>query len=165
MIGVCGLIKAVDTFDLDKGYNFSTYASTCINNEIIRFFRSKKNNIETDSLDDNILNCFDDDDNLRIQDTLQDISVNVEQEVIDKDLYERVNASVNKLNGLDKEIIKNYFGFDYQDPISFAEIGKRNNLSKQSIHVKYNKVLNRLKKELTKSDNKIKIKSKYIKRP
>ena len=41
-IGTVGLIKAVDTFDPDKGAHFATYASRCIQNEILMHFRAQK---------------------------------------------------------------------------------------------------------------------------
>lgn len=41
-IGTIGLIKAVDSFDAEKGIRFATYAARCIENEILMFFRSKK---------------------------------------------------------------------------------------------------------------------------
>lgn len=41
-IGTVGLIKAVDTFDPDKGAHFATYASRCLQNEILMHFRSQK---------------------------------------------------------------------------------------------------------------------------
>lgn len=41
-IGSLGLIKAVDTFDAEKGARFATYAAKCIQNEILMFFRSQK---------------------------------------------------------------------------------------------------------------------------
>ena len=41
-IGTIGLIKAVSTFDCDKGTRFATYTSRCIENEILMYFRNKK---------------------------------------------------------------------------------------------------------------------------
>lgn len=41
-IGVQGLIKAIDTFVLDKGFRLTTYAARCIENEILMYLRSKK---------------------------------------------------------------------------------------------------------------------------
>ncbi|MBQ4575781.1 MAG: RNA polymerase sporulation sigma factor SigK [Clostridia bacterium] len=41
-IGTIGLIKAIDSFDIDNGARFATYASKCLQNEILMFFRSQK---------------------------------------------------------------------------------------------------------------------------
>lgn len=41
-IGTIGLIKAIDTFDMDKGIRLSSYAARCIENEVLMYFRSAK---------------------------------------------------------------------------------------------------------------------------
>ena len=51
-IGSIGLMKAIKTFDYNKGNSFSTYASRCIENEILMTFRSDKKNAQTVNLDD-----------------------------------------------------------------------------------------------------------------
>lgn len=43
-IGTIGLIKAIDSFDIDNGAKFTTYASKCLQNEILMYFRSLKKN-------------------------------------------------------------------------------------------------------------------------
>ena len=50
--GILGLVKAVNTFDFDKGFAFSTYAAMCIKNEILMTFRKKRVSIAF-SIDDN----------------------------------------------------------------------------------------------------------------
>lgn len=53
-IGTIGLIKAVDTFDASKGIRLSSYASRCIENEILMFFRSGKKSAQDVSLNEPI---------------------------------------------------------------------------------------------------------------
>lgn len=53
-IGTIGLIKAVDTFHSDKGIRLSSYASRCIENEILMFFRSGKKSAQDVSLNETI---------------------------------------------------------------------------------------------------------------
>ena len=53
-IGTVGLIKAVDSFDPTKGIRLSSYASRCIENEILMFFRSAKKTAQDVSLNDPI---------------------------------------------------------------------------------------------------------------
>ena len=55
-IGTIGLIKAVDTFHPDKGIRLSSYASRCIENEILMFFRSGKKSAQDVSLNETIEN-------------------------------------------------------------------------------------------------------------
>lgn len=54
-IGTIGLIKAVSTFDMDKGTRFATYASRCIENEILMYFRSKRKSNQDVSFSDPIV--------------------------------------------------------------------------------------------------------------
>ena len=53
-IGTIGLIKAIDTFDAEKGIRLSSYASRCIENEILMFFRSGKKSAQDVSLNEPI---------------------------------------------------------------------------------------------------------------
>ncbi len=50
-IGTIGLIKAIDSYDLDRGKKLTTYASRCIENEILMYLRNNKNNFQVISLD------------------------------------------------------------------------------------------------------------------
>ena len=53
-IGTIGLIKGIDSFDADKGIRLATYASRCIENEILMYFRSKKKDSGTVSVNEPI---------------------------------------------------------------------------------------------------------------
>lgn len=53
-IGTIGLIKAVDSFDIDKGIRLATYASRCIDNELLMLFRSEKKRSKEIYLSDSI---------------------------------------------------------------------------------------------------------------
>ena len=50
-IGNLGLIKAINTYDLSKGFEFATYATRCIDNEILMFLRKLKKEQAVDSID------------------------------------------------------------------------------------------------------------------
>lgn len=51
-VGTIGLIKAIDSFDVDNGARFATYAGKCLQNEILMYFRSQKRNSLENSLND-----------------------------------------------------------------------------------------------------------------
>ena len=53
-IGTIGLLKAAATFDLEKGSKLATYAARCIDNELLMMFRSRKKNVQEESLSDPI---------------------------------------------------------------------------------------------------------------
>lgn len=109
-IGTIGLMKAVNTFNTDKKIKLATYASRCIENEILMFLR-KSNKIKGEISIDEPLNKDGDGNELLLSDILgtePDItSRNLEDEV-DKTL---LRAAIVKLNDREKNIMEMRFGF------------------------------------------------------
>ena len=109
-IGTIGLMKGVNTFNSDKNIKLATYASRCIENEILMFLR-KSNKIKTELSIDEPLNKDCDGNELLLSDILgtdPDItSRNLEDEV-DKKL---LKSSILKLNSREKDIMEMRFGF------------------------------------------------------
>lgn len=102
-IGVLGLITAVDTFDVNKNVEFSTYASSCILNSFYAFFIYSKRKRDLGNYKvslDNLFNICDE--NMRVEANYL--------ESIEKDL---LLSSINKaLDDLEKNLILLYFGFN-----------------------------------------------------
>lgn len=109
-IGTIGLMKGVNTFNSDKKIKLATYASRCIENEILMFLR-KSNKIKGEVSIDEPLNKDGDGNELLLSDILgtePDVtSRNLEDEV-DKTL---LRASIKKLNEREKDIMEMRFGF------------------------------------------------------
>ena len=109
-IGTIGLMKGVNTFNSDKKIKLATYASRCIENEILMFLR-KNNKIKGEISIDEPLNKDGDGNELLLSDILgtePDItSRNIEDEV-DKKL---LKISISKLNNREKNIMEMRFGF------------------------------------------------------
>lgn len=109
-IGTIGLMKGVNTFKSDKNIKLATYASRCIENEILMFLR-KSNKIKGEISIDEPLNKDGDGNELLLSEILgtdPDItSRNIEDEV-DKKL---LKASILKLNAREKNIMEMRFGF------------------------------------------------------
>lgn len=109
-IGTIGLMKGVNTFKVDKNIKLATYASRCIENEILMFLR-KSNKIKGEVSIDEPLNKDGDGNELLLSDILgtdPDItSRNLEDEV-DKKL---LKAAILKLNDREKDIMEKRFGF------------------------------------------------------
>lgn len=108
-IGTIGLAKGVNTFKSDKNIKLATYASRCIENEILMYLR-RTNKIKGEVSLDEPLNKDQDGNELLLSDILgteNDItSRNIEEEV-DKSL---LKASINKLNSREKDIMEMRFG-------------------------------------------------------
>ena len=109
-IGTIGLMKGVNTFKTDKKINLSTYASRCIENEILMFLR-RNNKTKGEVSIDEPLNKDSDGNELLLSDILgtdPDITSRRLEDEVDRKL---LKASIEKLNSREKNIMEMRFGF------------------------------------------------------
>ena len=109
-IGTIGLMKGVNTFNADKKIKLATYASRCIENEILMFLR-KNNRIKGEVSIDEPLNKDGDGNELLLSEILgtdPDITSRALEDEVDKKL---LKASILKLNSREKNIMEMRFGF------------------------------------------------------
>lgn len=92
-LAIEGIIKAVDRYDINKGYKFSTYAYVIINNVILYHFRNDKNSIKYTSLNKDI----DDNENLELINIVPDKTVDIES-------YIEIKEIVNNITNSDRDI-------------------------------------------------------------
>ncbi|MEG0179652.1 MAG: sigma-70 family RNA polymerase sigma factor, partial [Oscillospiraceae bacterium] len=108
-IGTIGLIKAVNTFSPSKNIKLATYASRCIENEILMYLRKSSNRRQESSIDEP-LNVDCDGNELLLSDVLgtdqNQVSIELEQ-VAERDT---LLEAVNKLSGREREIMQLRFG-------------------------------------------------------
>ena len=108
-IGKIGLIKAVDHFDYTKSITFATYASRCINNEILMAFRHKKNWINFNDL----YSSLKENNGISLEEKLCD-ELNLEDQIVTKIfLQENMKKLTKIINNLDckkRELLLDYFG-------------------------------------------------------
>ena len=109
--GILGLVKAVNTFDFDKGFAFSTYAAMCIKNEILITFRKKRIPIAF-SLDDNA--NLGNGEEVSYLETIA-CDKNFEEEVIENELFSEFQKS---LTHTEKRIISLYLNGKKQKEIA-----------------------------------------------
>ena len=120
-IGTIGLIKGVNTYKLDKNIKLATYASRCIDNEILMYLRKTKRKKTEISLEDRL--SFDADGNeLHLEDVLGTeaniVTKNLDDE-LDKTLLRR---ELNKLNKRDKEIMILRYGLNGNAELTQKEV-------------------------------------------
>ena len=109
-IGTIGLMKGVNTFKLDKKIKLATYASRCIENEILMFLR-RNNKIKGEVSIDEPLNQDGDGNELLLSDILgtdSDVTSRKIEDEVDKKL---LRESIEKLNNREKNIMELRFGF------------------------------------------------------
>lgn len=145
-IGNLGLMKAIETFDISKNIEFSTYATKCINNEILMFLRKLKKYQNMDSLD-KIIWYGNDGHDLKLEDIIYDENDMTEKYIHDEE-YRIIRQTVNDLPERDKKIIMMYFGF-YDDKIySQKEIADEMSISRAYVSSLISKNVDRIRKKL-----------------
>ncbi len=146
-IGTIGLIKGINSFNIDKGSKLSTYVSRCIDNEILMYLRStKKLNAEV-YLNEPI--GKDKDDNIvTLQEVLENEDRSIEDEV---DLKMKIKQLYEKLGKIlkdrEKTIIELRFGLDGHKPKTQHEIAKMMGISRSYVSRIETKAIGKLSKE------------------
>ncbi len=143
-IGTIGLIKGIKTYKLDKNIKLATYASRCIDNEILMFLRKNKKRQSEVSFEDSI-NLDSEGNELHVEDvfgTDEDIVHKYIEESDDRVLLEN---EVKKLNSRDKEIIELRYGLFGKKELTQKELADKLNISQSYISRIEKKVIKRLK--------------------
>lgn len=151
-IGTIGLIKAINTFKPDKNIRLSSYASRCIENEILMHFRSVKKSAQDVSLNETI--DTDKDGNPL---TLMDIMA-VDDTILD-DLDRKLNSRKlgqfirEELSDKEKTVILLRYGLGGTEPLTQKEIAKQLGISRSYVSRIETKALKKLKKRFDSSSN------------
>lgn len=148
-IGTIGLIKAVNTFDPDKKIKLATYASRCIENEILMFLR-RNNKIRSEVSFDEPLNIDWDGNELLLSDVLgtenDTISKGLEEDVEKKLLYK----ALQKLNEREKTIMELRFGLRDGEEKTQKDVADLLGISQSYISRLEKRIIKRLRKEFNK---------------
>ena len=145
-IGILGLVKAIDTYDLSKNIEFSTYAMRCIDNEILMFIRKLNKDKNVDSLD-RIIAGEGTDRKIKLEDTISS-DVDIETSIEDKEIYAEVRRIVNSLPEREREITMLAFGFYDGKVYKQKEIALKLNVSQSCISRTIAKIVDDIKIEL-----------------
>lgn len=150
-IGSIGLIKAVESFKSDKGTSLATYASRCIENEILMTMRTTKKHRSNVSLNEPI-GVDKDGNELVIMDMLES-DQNVIEDVENSIMMEKLTAITKYV--LDKreyEIIKMRYGLENTGALTQREVAKKFNISRSYVSRIEKKALEKIKKSVNKED-------------
>ena len=150
-IGTIGLIKALDSFNPDKSIKLSSYASRCIENEILMHFRNGKKSAQDMSLDDSI-DTDKDGNPLTLIDILavdDDFTKNLERETYLSKLRKFIDETLDER---EKKIIDMRFGLDGSKPKTQQEIADILGISRSYISRIEKKSLDLLRKRYEKED-------------
>ena len=146
-IGTIGLMKGVNTFNSEKKIKLATYASRCIENEILMYLR-KSNRIKGEVSIDEPLNKDGDGNELLLSDILgtePDITSRGLEDEVDKTL---LRASILNLSSREKDIMEMRFGFITGREKTQKEVADELGISQSYISRLEKKIMNKMKKEI-----------------
>ncbi len=150
-IGTIGLIKAVNTFDPLKKIKLATYASRCIENEILMYLR-RNNKTKSEVSFDEPLNMDWDGNELLLSDVMgteNDIIYKyIEEEVEKKLLY----LALQRLNGRERKIMELRFGLNSREEKTQKEVADMLGISQSYISRLEKRIIKRLKREINKME-------------
>ncbi|WP_027623333.1 RNA polymerase sporulation sigma factor SigE [Clostridium lundense] len=148
-VGTIGLIKAVNTFDPDKKIKLATYASRCIENEILMYLR-RNSKVKAEISFYEPLNVDWDGNELLLSDILgtdNDVVYNLIEDEVDKQL---LLIAMDKLSCREKEIVNLRFGLGGKGEKTQKEVADMLGISQSYISRLEKRIIKRLKKEINK---------------
>ncbi|MFG6115211.1 RNA polymerase sporulation sigma factor SigE [Halobacillus sp. MO56] len=148
-IGTIGLIKAVNTFNPEKKIKLATYASRCIENEILMHLR-KSNKLKSEVSFDEPLNVDWDGNELLLSDIL-----GTEEDIITKGIEDKVDKrllkkALEQLNDREKQIMELRFGLVDKEEKTQKDVADMLGISQSYISRLEKKIIKRLKREFNK---------------
>lgn len=151
-IGTIGLMKAINTYNVEKGSQLATYASRCIENEILMAMRSFKKRSQDLSIYESI-GCDKEGNELPIVDLLQTDEENVygkiEDEFLKKTLKKLIAENLSEREG---KIVEERYGLNGEEPKTQQEVSDSMRLSRSYISRIEKKALKKLREAIKESD-------------
>ena len=149
-IGTIGLMKAINSFNLDKNIKLATYASRCIENEILMYLR-KTQRLKSEISIDEPINTDAEGNDLALSDILGSESDNLFKQVEDNDNKKVIDIAIKNLDSREKVIMELRYGFDGKNELTQKEVADKLGISQSYISRIEKKVIERLKKQFNES--------------
>ena len=146
-IGTIGLIKAISTFNVDKNIKLATYASRCIENEILMFIRKASNQKKEISIDEPLSVDFDGNE-LLLSDILGSDSDIVSKEMEEDEERCLLRSAVRELNSRERVIIEMRYGLLDGEELTQKEVADQLGISQSYISRLEKRIMSRLKKKI-----------------
>ena len=146
-IGTVGLIKAINTFRADKSIKLATYASRCIENEILMYIRKNSSQRTAISIDEP-LNTDCDGNELLLSDILGSEEENISYEIEQREERQMVRDAVSSLSPRERELIELRYGMRTGREMTQKEVADLLGISQSYISRLEKRILSNLKEEL-----------------
>lgn len=146
-IGSIGLIKAINTFRTDKNIKLATYASRCIENEILMYLRKHSGTRAEVSIDEP-LNTDWDGNELLLSDILGNDEDTVASQLEQIEERDRIRRAVSELGAREREIIELRYGMSGERELTQKEVADRLGISQSYISRLEKKIIAKLREEI-----------------
>ena len=146
-IGTVGLIKAISTFNLDKNIKLATYASRCIENEILMFIRKTSGKKREVSIDEPLSVDWDGNE-LLLSDVLGSENDSVYREMEDDEERRILRSAVKGLNPRERVIIEMRYGLSGDEELTQKEVADALGISQSYISRLEKKIMRDLRKKI-----------------
>ena len=131
-IGAFGLIKAIDTYKLSSGTKLATYASRCIENEILMHLRKNKKSKDTTSIYQKIGEDKEGNE-IRLCDIIEDPSPTISSKIIQEEYEEKLKKALDTLDERELDIISRRYGLNDYFVETQKEIADKLNISRSYV--------------------------------
>lgn len=149
-IGIIGLIKAIDSFKENKGYKISTYASRCIENEILMYIRATKKQKAELSLSQ-VIGTDKDGNDMELLDILEQEDVDTVDSIYNKTLLKEAQDFLDKkLDKREKYILNSRYGLDGRKAKTQQEVANELGISRSYVSRIETKIQSLLRKNIPK---------------
>ena len=146
-IGTVGLIKAINTFCSDKKIKLATYASRCIENEILMYIRKISNRAGEMSIDEP-LNVDWDGNELLLSDVLGSDEDSASAEIMRREEITTIHHAVNSLEPRERQIIILRYGLDGREEMTQKDVADHLGISQSYISRLEKKIISKLHDQL-----------------
>jgi RNA polymerase sigma factor, sigma-70 family len=148
-IGTIGLVKAINTFKIEKNIKLATYASRCIENEILMFLR-KNNKLRLEISLDEPLNVDYDGNELLLSDIIGTEEDLVSKQIEENEQKESVYLAINDLNQRERQILILRYGLNNQKELTQKDVAELLGISQSYISRLEKKIIKKLRNKLNK---------------
>ena len=147
-IGTIGLIKGINSYNSEKNIKLATYASRCIENEILMYLR-KYNKLKSEISIDEPINTDSEGNDLSLADIIGTDNDAIFKFVEDEENKKILIRSIDRLDEREKIIMKLRYGFDGKDELTQKEVADKLGISQSYISRLEKRVIEDLKKEFS----------------
>ena len=149
-IGTIGLIKGIDSYKPSKNTKITTYASRCIQNEVLMYYRATKKMNNDVSLSDSI--GYDKEGNeINLIDVIKDKSEDLAETMHLQELLDKLNTYIGILSPREKKIIEKRYGLNNTKELTQKEIAKEMHISRSYVSRIEKRALTKILKEFLKN--------------